>query len=60
MEKLKKEVEKLSSERDYWKGDMDRRKASKLQKKKELEKLRSQVTLIDFNVLNRNSAWKGS
>ncbi len=43
MEKLKKEVEKLSSERDDLKNDAERKGALK-QQKKEFENLKSQVT----------------
>ncbi len=44
MEKLKKEVEKLCSERDDLKNEVERRGALKQQKKKEFEKLKLQVT----------------
>ncbi len=45
MEKLKKEVERLNSERDDLKNEVESRRALKQQKKKEFEKLKLQVTI---------------
>ncbi len=47
LERLKSQVERLSSERDDWKNNAEKRGISKHQRK-EFERLKLQVTLVEY------------